>query len=755
MSVSQVYGKVVLVPNLFDRKERRLCETEEEYTEMIYGYKYMTEVISDTEQYIKPVFDVDKYDNDIDIDSEINHISKLFPDKTINYAKREPREHNGKMKYSYRIYVNGVGMKWANMPRVLEVLKLDQSKGYDTGIYHKSGLLHTPFTSQKAGKTPNTWIDVPELTPINCSIFDCCASYVLEDYDTSLSDTYDMLRAKETKKKDDTNSNNSDETESKKKKKDTSFIESKLNGIIEHLDIHRSDDYTEWTKVCWALIGISKKEELKRRFCEDMIHLFSKKSKKYDGDEVDDKFDKCWDTNNNNTLGWPHLLNCLKADDIDYYEKINTPTYVSFKKDFEEKNCKILNPPSVVTIDREGSMILNTLGDAKLRFQHVNVVVKNKKDEWEKKCFIDIWLKDGTLRKYDKMVFRPPPLTSQSYDFNTWEDFKIKEVVNTPTDDRDYFKEYCEYAKNLFGDENVSNFILARYAHRLQKPAYRTHLCVIIYGNEGDGKNMLLTPIYKIFGKYALQLDDASKLYEKHSELENKKLLILINEAGGDTNFKNADTLKSRITDPELWVNPKGIKAYCVENRCDYDMLTNNRNVVKINDSSHRRFLQTETTQYYSGNTVFFNDFLANIVENEVALRQIYDGLMAFDVKKYVPSGNFQVDKPHTQIMDEVKEQNKDKVMCFIEDMVKMYNGTTNVVIYTNNELFDKWNKWLFDTKVKLDYNNRQFGIKFGDMCKKFINKGSEELIGRNPKKSTNTFKYDLLRTLFRLDGID
>lgn len=41
----------------------------------------MCEVISCHKQYIKPVFDIDSYDNDIDIDSVKSDINLLFPEK--------------------------------------------------------------------------------------------------------------------------------------------------------------------------------------------------------------------------------------------------------------------------------------------------------------------------------------------------------------------------------------------------------------------------------------------------------------------------------------------------------------------------------------------------------------------------------------------------------------------------------------------------------------------------------------------------
>ncbi|KAJ1615742.1 hypothetical protein T492DRAFT_575864, partial [Pavlovales sp. CCMP2436] len=180
--------------------------------------------------------------------------------------------------------------------------------------------------------------------------------------------------------------------------------------------------------------------------------------------------------------------------------------------------------------------------------------------------------------------------------------------------------------------EAVANYILARYAARFQKPAIRTEVCLIIYGSEGDGKNMMLTPIINILGKYCVELEDAKKLYGPHSKSENEKLLIVVNEASGSTNFNNCEILKSRITEKKLLINPKGIDEYSIDNRCDYDMTANNMNVVKLTDESHRNFFQIETTNHYQGNADFFKKFYENIATNNVALKQIYDGLMKLDI---------------------------------------------------------------------------------------------------------------------------
>ncbi len=47
--------------------------------------------------------------------------------------------------------------------------------------------------------------------------------------------------------------------------------------------------------------------------------------------------------------------------------------------------------------------------------------------------------------------------------------------------------------------------------------------------------------------------------------------------------------LKAGITEHKLSCNSKGIQPYRIDLLCDYDMTTNNRNVVKVTDERIRR----------------------------------------------------------------------------------------------------------------------------------------------------------------------
>ena len=126
---------------------------------------------------IKPVFDVDAYENDFDIDAVKTDINMLFPNKSINYAKKESRNTKKGVKYSYRFYVGGVKIYSSQIKQLLRDHKLNENPIYDLSIHDKNEVLFLPLTTQKANGV------APQLCPTDCEIFKCCASYVEEDFE--------------------------------------------------------------------------------------------------------------------------------------------------------------------------------------------------------------------------------------------------------------------------------------------------------------------------------------------------------------------------------------------------------------------------------------------------------------------------------------------------------------------------------------------------------------------------------------------
>jgi hypothetical protein len=124
----------------------------------------MCEVIGEYGQQVKPCFDVDAYNEDIDIDEIKAKINVMFPEKEIYIAKREPRQYKDKgLKYSYRLYVDGVRMTTKNLKQyIIDSGFGESNKPFDLSIYDKNKVLYLPLTTRKY-KDDNKH---PALTPI-------------------------------------------------------------------------------------------------------------------------------------------------------------------------------------------------------------------------------------------------------------------------------------------------------------------------------------------------------------------------------------------------------------------------------------------------------------------------------------------------------------------------------------------------------------------------------------------------------------
>ena len=307
----------------------------------------------------------------------------------------------------------------------------------------------------------------------------------------------------------------------------------------------------------------------------------------------------------------------------------------------------------------------------------------------------------------------------------------------------------------MFENKECVEYILSRYAFRVQNPGLRTKVCVIYYGVEGTGKSTFIETIYKVFGKFIVFIDKAKKIYENHSTFEKEKIFICVNEASGTDNFENSEVLKTRITESKLYINPKGIQAYEIDNLCDYDMTTNNINVVKITDDSERRWFQTEVSNYFANNIDFFIDYNDNILSNDIAIKQIYEGLKQYDWKSVVKSGNFQDKnfKPITAITKCVKESNRDKLIYFFKDIINDYTSDDLPNIDLNNrELFDMWNDWCSKYKIKMELNNIQFGIKTTQLRNKVKSKTGEDFIIKDSHSNNTIYSHIYNKFLDILD---
>lgn len=710
----------IRITTLLHQERIKSLYTDNQYIEYQQSNDYanggVAEVVGDPTKQVKPYFDFDGKGIVFD-DAFKQEVVKIFKEEygmNVSNMSRKPRLVDGKMKYSFRVYIQNHRISFFLIPIVFKKVFEKYNNIADTVVYKTGGIMLTLGNKRKCD------IDVPplEMENPNEDMTNVFATYIEEDY-VNLDDQVDA------KVRDEAYAKVMKKIEAKKEVGTPIAIEGeeltpiyhKLNKYIKHFSKERSTNFDSWIKINWAIINIGNANDLTDGQIRRLIHSWSDKADNYDDLKVDDWIDKNIDKVREKGYGWPYLNDCLREDDPKYYNSMAL-SYYNKKKNFELTHIKCMYPPTIITIGND-KIELATVNNAIKTYGHTDCYIKEKNAKGEevikKVKFINEWLKDHNIRVVNNMTNKPPPLVVNDDEYNLWTGFKISKLPYTPNDD--VIKLFLEFGTNLLGEEYM-NYSLAIFAKRLQTPAIRANVLQLLYSeDEGTGKNTWFNIFMHIIGKDKFaQLESASDLFGAHSSEEEGRIFVLVDEAKGIDNYSNADKLKSRITCDRLRINPKGIQAYEIPNNCDYLETTNNWNCLPQTDQS-RRFAPTQASSYYKGNVSFFTRFNQMIVNNELALRCIYEYLMNFDIAKIIPTGNFQNHIPNTDFRKDLNEDNRNRIDLFLEAIAYEDVDIDDFSI-TKKELFQKFITWMSNNRFTNNYNAIAFGRKLVNIIK-------------------------------------
>jgi hypothetical protein len=384
-------------------------------------------------------------------------------------------------------------------------------------------------------------------------------------------------------------------------------------------------------------------------------------------------------------------LNCYEntKNDID-----NDITYYKDKEEFEKTHLKIVHPPIYISIvkDKIELQSRECLLQSYQEKKTYNKIIFNGKEVIEKTPFIKCWINDENIRKYDNIVFTPPPIKHDLNDYNTWRGFENEKKVlpaNFNIDTNEYVLRFREYIYNLVnGRENYINYLISWIANIIQYPAYRSQVCIVLYSLvEGVGKSKLIELIENVVGEnYSFTITDISnQLFGKHSMAEFERLFISLNEIKGKDTYSNSETFKQRITDPKRDFEPKGLKSFNGINYVNYICSTNNINSVNAGEND-RRFCPITCNNKKANDKEYFMKFEIEIVKNDEAIRCIFEYLKQFPIEKYVPNRLFQNYRPSDDALyQDLKEYNREIEWDFLESFVKRNKTETIFKVETKN----------------------------------------------------------------------
>lgn len=577
------FNKVFLYKNTLTLKTPEnliICESQEEYNELLENDKEgLCELIGGENQQIKPIIDVDQFVDDIDINALIADINNIFPNKKVKYCGRKPRPYNGKMKYSYRFYIQDIRISFINLKKLLNNNDLfSKYSGIDKGLYIPKRILFTPNTKYKYDQKFKKYYEVPQLKLMNdAELFECCASYIeetFEDWDLKFPPI-------ENKKIEDIKYNTDLYDDDKTYDSNLNF-----NEIISKLSKERATEFYDWFYICVALINLYYRKIITRGQIYDLFDLFSSKADNYDSDSVIKVLDTNISRFNGKGYGIKYLLDCLKTDDMEYYKKITkkdivingsnddigaSEIVVNYYKNVliickgilyvKDNDIWISNEKQVdkILIDMIGKLDILFYGADGKRKYHYNKSIKHIKD-----CIVCIKANKTIINDnfYKNMIDNSKyylPFNDGIYSFKDKKLFTYKELSNIHFSYK-INRNFPKYNKNDY-DELMNRVIIPIYPDENER-IYNAHIKARAlagcyedkkwYGYSGSrnsGKGTETGILRNAFGDFVLEFNAKCLIFNKYGNQDASKALswvvdkkdariIISNEIDGDDETK-------------------------------------------------------------------------------------------------------------------------------------------------------------------------------------------------------------------------
>lgn len=666
-------------------------------------------------QITKVYFDFDKTTDKEDAteiknenDNNIHHIIDYMCDgyitkEDIAIAQRHRWLNKEEFKISFRYYIPKLSTYYPDIKQWLIMKGCDCL--FDTSVYKESEqLLGCIHNLKKLGDT------VP-LTPItNHNTKDFIVQIVPPDSQL-MTIPIDEETPKEKMKQD---------------KEEVSIEHEILRDVVMNLEKSRSKYYETWTKVVWGIYNIEK-DEAKRN---ELIHDFSKLSKNYNKNKVDDFIDKhCKYTDDGIGLGT--LLTYLEEDNEDMFKiiksKINptkkvsltgysildieepsfdifdgkTREYSVLKAEFEKRHFKVMRPVIYVEELKNGDFYMRSPKDLNDAFKNVFCTI----NEQPMGKFLKLWLDDPTIRKFETIEFLPPPLHCPCETFNMWRGFAIERKNVESSENIQPFLDHLSILVNH--DEKCIDYLVKWFSHIIQYPGILNGISVCIVSAQGAGKNVFLDFFHKILGKelFYETANPVQDLWSRFSVGRKNRLLINIDETSGKDTYPYAEQIKNMLTSPNYNYEQKGVNPITLNNFNRVVFTSNNLNPVKITEEERRNFV-VKASDEKKGNKEYFDNLIAYF-KDEANQKAVFDYLKSIDLSKV----DWINDRPITEIYKDIQETNIKIEIKFFKWLVDT-NSIETELEYSGMSLFEHYHEFLDKCKYPSSFsmNNTVWG---------------------------------------------
>jgi hypothetical protein len=521
-----------------------------------------------------------------------------------------------------------------------------------------------------------------------------------------------------------------------------------IEKYIDCLSVQRATVYDTWIKVGFALKNIEQKED-------EHINLWIKFSKKYELHDDDIQLALTYSKLKPKTADEKgYKLGSLKM----WARNDNPELYATFVSDSDDENvnpfaewekthCKILNPPSYLEHKIDGDaerFIIRSTSNLEQSFNHLSLSLPIEKKglvSYKTVSFIKKWTcLNPDIRKYDEMGIFPPPLVCPDNVFNGWTRFRGDLLPTTANDCGQHLAKFKFLLSVLCGHEETSATYLENWiAQMIQYPAKKTTVPTII-SKQGAGKGTLIKTLTALLGENkVLSTTNADVVFGKFNNQMLNAFLVNLDELSPKDVADCEHKIKGLITEPFLSIDIKGVNSMTIKSFHRFINTTNSEfGVFKTGYDDRRNFIVRASDELI-GNKKFFTDYNATVIENNEAIKFIYDYLRRIpNLDTFHEAGNI----PNTFYGEELKQASRTDYDLWLEDFTRR-KSLQNKNVFTSKELYNDFMQF-----VKKDvFSSKSFGVRILNIVSGGILKGKHTREGE-----TKNFNWIILRKHYCLD---
>jgi len=281
----------------------------------------------------------------------------------------------------------------------------------------------------------------------------------------------------------------------------------------------------------------------------------------------------------------------------------NAECYTDFKREFEKTHCKIIDKSNFYKIKRDSCGVLTeikifTKEELKTSYEHLTYAKGKAVGK-----YVNDWLEDRTIRKYQDVNIIPPPLVCPANIFNLWSPFRIEqiydqieypelqsemEVVETK------MKRILNHIHILCNEEKeISDYLISWIGQALKYPAIKT-TCPTLISKEGAGKGTLIKCIKRLMGesKVLETADPKQFVWGSFNELMINAYFVSLNEMQMKDAVEAEGKIKMLIKDDDMMINPKGKGHIKAKSHHRFMGSSNNEVPVKSDKDDRRNMVQ-------------------------------------------------------------------------------------------------------------------------------------------------------------------